>query len=887
MKKILQPPQWVDTVIDLLAPAKFAEEITGDLYELFLNDVAQVGRTAANRRYVINGFGFLAKSFFWERSSNNPSNLPTMMNNYFKSAQRSLMAHKGTTIINVMGLVIAIASALAILTVIRFELSFDKFHSKTDNIYRVVRVSGPDRSEFRSGVSYPVPVALEAEFPGLDEVVAMEYFGGANINVLDASGGTVAKFREESGFVLLEPEFFKVFDYKGTGFKWYAGNPEKALTEPMTVVLTRTMSEKYFGDSDPIGRTLQFQKQFDFRVTGIIEDLPANTDFPFKVLMSYASLNVLAGAERLNNWYSVNDSHNTYLVLPEGLSQSDAEEKIAKIHAAHTSKDLYEFRHYVLQKLTDVHYDARFGNFSRRTISRETIVALGIIGAFLLLTGCINYVNLSTAQSALRAKEMALRKVVGSSRKQLMFQHFAETFLTVCVAGLLASILCELLLQNFQDLFNITFAGSNLADPFVLMSLVVIVLVVTLISGTYPSVVISRFSPLTALKNKFSSETLGGMSLRKVLVVVQFTITQMLALSTFVVVKQMYYFQNVNMGFNKEAIITARMPDSSKANVVAEQLRTNPSISDVSFSFTLPSGVERPRSYQDIGNPEANNLTDFQVFEYAPIDDRYLSLFEIKLLAGRNLSMQDSVGNILINQRLSKNLQLGSPEEAVGKELKMGDGKLVTVVGIVDDFYSNSLKETVDNMVMLVNPNDYHTISIKLTSANGDDLQKTVKNLEQIWASAFPDYVLSYGFFDDNIAAFYAQENKYAKLFQLFSAVFMVIGCLGLYGLITFLANRKSKEVAVRKVLGANLGSILLLFSKEYVRLIFLSFVLAAPVAYYFVNDWLNSFANRIDLQWWLFLLPGTSVLLLALLVVSAKSFRAANANPVDTLRYE
>jgi putative ABC transport system permease protein len=378
--------------------------------------------------------------------------------------------------------------------------------------------------------------------------------------------------------------------------------------------------------------------------------------------------------------------------------------------------------------------------------------------------------------------------------------------------------------------------------------------------------------------------------LRKVLVVVQFTITQMLVVGTFIVVGQMRIFQNVNMGFNQEAIITARVPnaDVDRIEQLRGQLQVQPFVSALSFSYTLPSGVKRPRSYMDIGRPEAKAMEDYEVFEYEGIDPNYLDLFQIKLLAGRNLTMSDSVGNILINNTLAKALELGSPEVAVGKELKMGDGKLVTVVGIVDDFYSNSLKEGVDNIVMKIAPNDYYTMSIKLTPNNQSGLmQEKIQDIEKIWTATFPDFIFSYEFFDENIKAFYEQESRYAKLFQLFSVVFLIIGCLGLYGLIAFLVNRKGKEVAIRKVLGANTANILALFSKEYIQLIVLSFVLATPIAYYVVNSWLSNFETRIELEWWLFATPGLMVLVIALLVVTTKSLKAANANPVDKLKYE
>ena len=313
MKNDLKPLAWIDALIENLAPDQLEEEIKGDLYELFQKDVAEKGFKAAKRMYVVNGLGFLAKSFFWRKS--NTSNSFIMIRNYFKMARRSLLAYKGTTAINILGLVVGIASALVIITFIRFETSFDTFHSNADKIYRLVRVSGSDMNEFRTGISYPVPLAMKDEISSLENIVSMEYFGGANIDVPDAAGKTVAKYREEAGFVLLQPEFFKVFDFKNTDFKWISGNPEKALVDPLSVVLTKTMAQKYFGDQDPIGRTLQFQKEYDFRVTGVVSDFPQNTDFPFTIMMSYSTLKVLAGEEGLNNWYGVNDSHNTYVIL--------------------------------------------------------------------------------------------------------------------------------------------------------------------------------------------------------------------------------------------------------------------------------------------------------------------------------------------------------------------------------------------------------------------------------------------------------------------------------------------------------------------------------------------------------------------------------------------
>ncbi|MEO7988966.1 MAG: ABC transporter permease [Chryseolinea sp.] len=885
----IKTPQWIDSIIDTLAPAHFAEEIRGDLYECFRMDLEEKGIRTARRKYVWRGLGFVFKRFFWKKTPFITSNSLTMILNYFKMAKRSLLASKGTSFINIIGLVTGIASALTVIAVIRYETSFDTFHSKADRIYRVVRISGEDMSEFRSGISFPVHRAMRDEIAGLNDIAAMEYFGGAYVDVLDTKGNSERKFREEFGFALVEPSFFKVFDFAQTNFKWLAGNKEKAFDEPFNTVLTSSMAKKYFGNEDPIGRTIKIQQKFDCKVTGVIEDFPPNTDFPFTVLLSYASVPTLASKGVYDDWFSVNDSHHVYLRLPEHMSKEEMEKQIAKIHAAHTPKELHESRHYLLQSLSELHHDARFSNYSRRTISRETILGLSIVMLFLLLTACINYINLATAQSTLRSKEIGVRKVMGSNQRHVMLQFLTETFVIVSLSAFAALLVADAILITFQSLLNVTFTQHVFTDTTLLLFLLIIVASVTLFAGFYPALIISRFNPVTALKNNLNLQKPSAFSMRKVLVVFQFTITQILVVGTFIVMSQIQYFSHVNMGFNREGIISTRVHSRNlnTLETLRNKLLANPDVADVSYSYTLPSGVKRNRSYADIGRTDANEMKDYLVYEFVSIDPSYLGLYDIKLLAGRNLMMSDSIGNILVNKTLLKNLQLGTPNEAIGKELKRSDGERSTIVGVVDDYYGNSLKEQADNIVMLIQRTEYATLSIKLNVKESESLQSVVDGVGQIWLETFPEYIFNYTFLDENIKAFYVQEEKYARLFQMFSIVFLLIGLLGLYGLISFLANRKSKEVAVRKVFGATLMSIMILFSKDYIKLIALSFILSVPVAYYLLNDWLSHFANHIELQWWLFILPGLGVLLVTMLIVGMKMLNTARINPVDKLKYE
>lgn len=884
MKK-QQPPRYIVRMIERLAPQSKSEEILGDLDEMFTNDQRR-GIENARWRYTINAMAFFFKGFMWRQKNQSQRNM--MIASYFKMAGRSLMAYKATTAINIFGLVIGIATAMLIFSVVRFEKSFDTFHSRATETYRLIRADGAQRSDFRGGISFPVPAALAEEIPELDDVTSVQYFGGANVEIINKTdGATPSRFREESGFAFAASNFFTVFDYKGTDLKWISGTPAN-LEKPFSMVLTKTMATKYFGNQNAIGQSVRLQNKNDFTVTGIIEDFPSNSDFPFTVLVSYSSLPFINGENQMNDWFGVSDNHHTFITLRPGTSPAVVEGKIAKVHAAHTSKELSDMRHYVLMKLSDVHFQSKVATYTRRTISHETLLGLSAVAMFLLLTACINYVNLSTAQSSLRAKEIGLRKVLGSMPRQVMFQYFVETFIVVLLATLTALVICQVLLFHMQSLLNMPSRQINFPDASTLLTTFAIAGLLTLLAGFYPSLVLSRVSPVASMQSKFATGRVGGFSLRKVLVVAQFTLTQMMVVGTFIVAMQMKFFRDVDMGFDKDNVITVRIPKSNPGaqKVMEDKLRSQAFISDVSFSYTLPGGVRRPGSYDGIGRPGASALNDFQVYEYVSIDKSFIGLYKMKLVAGRNLTEADSSGNIIINEALTKSLALGTPNEALGQNLKMGGDRLVTVVGVVGDYYSNSMKEVPGNIVMTMEPRNYSIVSIKLhTPPDRAAMQKAVAYIDKVWSEAFPEFMFNYTFLDENIAAYYVQEDRYAKLFQLFSFVLLAIGSLGLYGLISFVVNRKGKEVAIRKVLGANVSQILSLFTREYALLIVLSFTLAVPVSFYAVSEWLANFQNHISLTWYLFVVPGLSVLILGVLVILSKSLRVASLNPVDMLK--
>jgi putative ABC transport system permease protein len=733
--------RFADKLIKRFAGSR-EEEIVGDLLELYHLDQKRLGSSGAARKYLFNTLGFFTKQFFWKsrKKIHHPSHM--IFKSYFTMAVRALLAHRGTAALNIAGLVIGITSALVIASVIRFEKSFDKFHSNNDQIYRVVRVSGEDMSEFRTGVSYPVPKAIREQVTAVQNVASIEYFGGVDVEVVGEGNKKSEKFREERGCTIIQPEFFQMFDFKGSNFHWVHGNPSTALADPFNVVLTQSLAKKFFGEADAIGRTIKLQGNIECKVTGVVTDFPANTDFPFTLMVAYKTLEVFE-KERFTNWYSVNDSHHVYIKKAEGSSTTEIENQIAKIQKTN-AKDL-DTRHYLLQKLAEVHTDPRFGTFSGRTISTDALMGLSLVAILPLGAASINYINLSTAQSVLRAKEIGIRKTLGSSRRSLSIQFITETFVLVFIASIIALGLMDLLLFKYQSLLNFNYTPYNFLSRESLVSVLFIIVAVTVFSSFYPALMISRFSPVAALKSKFNIDAVGGINLRKILVVAQFTITQILVVGTFIVVAQMRHFYNKDMGFDEKAVINLKLPNNiaDKLAVLENQLRSQNYVSNVSYSFTIPSGLNKNRSYQDLWRPELGPDTKI-IYEYHSIDPSYLQLYDIELIAGRNLKEADSTGNVLVNEKMLGSLGFESPAQALGQSLQSGDKKL-TIVGVIKNFYSNSLKEGVDNIAMEMNRKMYSYASIKL-NAQGVSVASSVKGIEQIWKSIFPDHDITMNF---------------------------------------------------------------------------------------------------------------------------------------------
>lgn len=812
-----------------------------------------------------------------------------MIKNYFITAIRNLRNNKSVAFINVLCLSLGIMSALVIAKIVTFELSFDRFHSNADNTYRLVRVSKVEgKDEYRSGVSIPLPSAIRQEIPGVKMVTSTFYLGGAQVTVV-GEDGQVDRYRENKGVTLADSMFFEVFDFQGTHFKWLAGNKLTALANAYSVVLTKSLAQKYFNTEDAVGKTLHLRGPIDCKVTGVIEDLPDNTDFPFTFFLSFPTIRAILGdgADRFDSQF---DNYNSFIVMSEKSDLRSVEEQITKINIGRIQQDWANDIAFKLQPLSEVHANANFGNYNNRTVSKERIGILVLIGVFLLIVACINYVNLATAQSLNRSKEVGVRKTLGSSISQLVSQHMVETVVLTILAAVLGLATATICLPYLAENLGMVMKDLSLFTPQLLLATGIIVLLTSIFAGLYPALLASQFSALEAIKTKITSTGKQNAPIRKVLVTFQLAITQCLLMAAFVVMMQMNFFTNSPLGFDTQHVVNVNLPegDLAKLKLLKERLLTNPAIAQVSFSSSLPSGLNRGITNLDIKTPDAS-LRDAVIYEYQSADPHYLELYSIPIIAGRNFIESDSTDKVIVTAGLSKKLGL-SPESIIGAQVEIGTSAgLVTVVGVTHDFHKESLKDEKGKVGFVNNPSEYSTMSIKLANGSGTnwlpETEKAIQHIKSSWEYFYPESVFAFQFFDDNIQEFYKEEVKFSSLTQIFSIVFLVIGCLGLHGLITFVILKKAKEISIRKVFGAAPSQIFNSIVKDHLQLVSIAFLIAAPIAYVMMQKWLDGFAYHINIQYWIILAPGLVMAVTTLLAISYHLVKATRINPTQVLR--
>lgn len=881
MRKSASPPAWADRFFRALCPPELFEELQGDLHEQFEMDVKRLGIGAAKRQYAAEVLKFikpyvLKKRFFNSKPKTKPtaeSRRPTvplaMLHNYLTIARRNLARHPSYTIINVLGLVLGMTCGILIFSLVHYHLGFDKFHSKADRIYRVTSELHNETVSKYGTVPQPIGAAMRDDYSFVEKASMLINFGGT---ISIPASAKHAKFSEANGVAYVEPAFFEMM-----GFPLVAGNAKTMLSEPNTAVITEEVAEKYFHGESAIGKHFRLDNKTDFTVTGVISDAPENTDIRYEIYLSYVTISQTQ--PWLNTWGGIYSGTAAYVLLKPGTNVAKAQKAMAGISTKYyDAKGAKTFR-FSLQALSDVHMNQEFGG----AIAKSQLIALSLIAVFLIITACVNFINLATAQALGRAKEIGVRKAMGSMKAQLFWQFISETALITGIAFVLAVGLSYLALPYMNELLSARVTLNFVEDISQLVFIVCLLVVVTFVSGAYPGLVLAGFQPITALKGKLTQDQIGGFSFRKGLVVTQFAISQTLLIGTIVVTSQMQFNSEADMGFSKEAIVMLPVPETTPAKTSAMRARFEqlPEVEKITFCESPPAS---PQGNFDTGIRYASRAEEekFTIFVKSG-DPGYLPMFGLQLVAGRNLAESDTVREYLLNETAVKKLGVRSVEEVIGKNANINRRNGI-IVGVIKDFHNGSFRQKIDPLCLTTRSDNYSSIALKISGRN---MPKTLASLEKAWNETNRDQIYSYQFLDEHLKHFYETDQLVLKLMWLFAGIAIFIGCLGLYGLISFMAAQKIKEIGVRKTLGAGVGSIVWLFGRQFAQLLLIAFVIAAPIGWWLMDKYLSDFQYHIDLNATIFLTAIGITFLIAIVTVGYRSVKAALMNPVKALRAE
>jgi len=802
-----------------------------------------------------------------------------MFRNYLKIAWRNIVRHKTYSIINVAGLAVGFAAFLLIFLVVRYQQSFDQFHVHKKQLFRLVRIArNPAHERYRMGVPFPVAPGLRSNFPQIVNAGAIVPDDFVQVIIGGNGNGGTKRFRETHGIFFAEPQFFDMFS-----FPLVAGEYRNSIKLPNNVLLTQRLGDKYFGHwQNATGKTMRMDG-ITVKVCGILKDLPANTDFPINAVLSYATHQSYADLKRFMNDFGYIEEDNYCFVQ---LNESESPEQFKLQLKQYSDRYIKPFdKGYFLsiQPLNEMHFDARYGTFDGRVFSENLILVLSTIGIFLLVVACVNFINLSTAQAVNRAREVGVRKVLGSSRRQLVLQFLGEAAFISCFALFIALAAALLVIPAINNLLDIRLTASALYNGNMILFLVSALAAVILLAGFYPAFLLSGFNPVRVLKSTLSAQQ-GGISLRRGLVVFQFFTAQALIIVTMVMVSQMSYVNTADMGFKKEAILTAQLPqdsvDLASQAVLRDELLKIPGIEKVSFGTGAPIGG---RWFIDLRTPDHVGKAPNMTIAYKMSDTGFFNLFHLQFIAGRPYYDSDTSREFVVTENVTGNLGYSDPWRAIGKRIIV-NGLNRPIVGVVKDFHTASLRFSMVPVVMTTDKRAYGMASIKLNLAQA---KPAIAAMEKLWGKYYPDFAFTNSFLDQDIAAYYRQETQLSQLYQLFAAVAIFISSLGLYGLVTFMAVQRKKEIGVRKVLGAPVSAILILLSREFTLLIGIAFLIAAPVAWYFMHTWLQQYAYHITLGPELFAITIIGSMMIAWATVGFTAIKAALANPVKSLRNE
>ncbi|UCE06245.1 MAG: ABC transporter permease [bacterium] len=780
-----------------------------------------------------------------------------MFKNYLIVALRNMMKQKMYSFINISGLTIGMACTILIMLWVKDEMSFDRFHENADHIYRVVFADESYEQIRHYWVTPPaLAAALKKDFPEVRHSVKFHSQDGMLVTYGES------KFKETAGFT--DASVFDIFT-----LPFINGNPRTALVNPYSAVITEKMAVKYFGHEDPMNKRLTLDNQIDVTVTGVIQDIPDNSYLQFDFLIQFEHLHELTGQGNVESWN--NYGYSTFVLLPEDVNINEFNQKIADLALkAESYDDNFKPRLY-LQPLVDIHlYNLNGGG------AITYVYIFSLIAVFVLLIACINFMNLATARSATRSKEVGLRKVIGGSKLNLIQQFYGESILLSFIALIFSLILVELSLPAFNYLSGKALSLNFMGNFQMLPVLFGVALVTGIISGSYPALFLSSFKPVNVLKG---SKISGSSLLRKILVVFQFSLSIVLIICTLVVSNQLDYINSQYLGFDKDQVLYIPLNHELKAKsaLVKNELLQNPQILNVSATSSK-IGI-RPLWSVDLNQWEGNDREKALLLSIIHTDYDFLETFNIEMASGRYYSREfaTDTGAVVLNETAIKEMGLKDP---IGKRIF----EKTHIIGVVKDFNFKSLHSNIAPLALFMNPNRVLHMAVKIKA---DDINSTISYLKDMTKKFAPDFPFEYHFLDEDFEQLYRSERRLETIFNYFSTLAIIISCLGLFGLASFTAGQRTKEIGIRKVLGASVSGIVVLLSKEFTKWVLLANIFAWPVAYYAMKNWLQNFAYRIDLSWEFFILTGWLALMIAILIVSFLAIKAAITNPVETLRYE
>ncbi len=802
-----------------------------------------------------------------------------MLQNYFKIAVRNLIRNKVYSAINIAGLALGVASCILIFLYVQDELSYESNFSKADRIVRVVGEINFEGQQDNFAVT-PLPLQFEArKFTGIETVTQFNQLDKQTIWYNNQS------FSEDK-LLFADSSFFTVFDYK-----FIAGNPKTALDAPKTIVLAEELANKLFGGAEQaMGKMLKLSRD-SYTVTGVFRNEKHSHIDPSGLVSNVSEYNHLTAEERKNLWFNLN--YYTYILLPEEGKNSAIQQQLDYLTDNVINPWIQENKlniktKFLAQPLKEIHFENRYNHSLSPTGNIAYVYIFSAVAVFLLLIASINYMNLATARSAKRAKEVGLRKVVGADRSQLVGQFLGESILLTLLALLLAMALVEVLLPSFNTLTGKYFTSSLFLQwEFMLMLLSIIVLV-GIVAGSYPAFFLSRFKPADVLKSDKMPRS-GSVTLRRALVVLQFSISIIMIIGTIVVFAQMRFLKNSDLGFKKEQILVVDVPNGDstlvkRLPIIKQKLLQNPNILQVSNTYSLPSeSMNRTLMLVEQGDKMVEKTIDIMAVDYD-----FIPLMGIEMKAGRNFSKDvktDQSGGYIINEAAAKWLGWKDP---IGKRVNTGDttlvGKHAKIIGVVKDFHVQSLHSEVKPLALELRPESPGYLLARIAPENQE---ATIQFVEEQWQQFDQKHPMEYFFLDEFFDRQYKAEEKMLTVFGYFAGLTILIACLGLFGLASFTAEQRTKEIGIRKVLGSSTSNIVLLLSKDFALLVVIAIALASPIAWYGMSKWLQDFAYRTELSWWIFALSGTAALIIALLTISFQAIKAATTDPVKAIRTE